>query len=169
MKRSMIGALSVGAILVALTSGNAEEPKKTAGEYIFRQIGTVQKDKEHTTLVMNKDVESALLGLDGYSHVLVFWCFDKNDTPEKRAVRQVHPRGNKKNPLTGIFACRCPARPNPLALTLCKIISVKGNVVEIEKIDAFDGTPILDLKPYIPGYDSSEAATVPNWIGKKKK
>jgi tRNA-Thr(GGU) m(6)t(6)A37 methyltransferase TsaA len=164
----MIGALSVGAMLMALTAAYAEEPKQTAGEYVFRQIGMVQKDAAHTTLVMNKDVESALLGLDRYSHVLVFWCFDQNDTPEKRAVRQVHPRGNKENPLTGVFACRCPFRPNPLALTLCKIISVKGHVVEIETIDAFDGTPILDLKPYVPGYDSVEGATAPNWRTKEK-
>jgi tRNA-Thr(GGU) m(6)t(6)A37 methyltransferase TsaA len=118
-------------------------------------------------LVMNKDVEPALLGLDGFSHVQVFWWFDKNDTPKKRSVLQVHPRGNKKNPLTGIFACRCPMRPNLLALTLCKIISVKENLVEVENIDAFDGTPILDLKGYLPGYDSVEGASAPTWRFKK--
>ena len=83
---------------------------------------------------------------------------------------QVHPRGNKDNPLTGVFACRSPARPNLIGLTLCKVLSVKDNVVEVEKIDAFSDTPILDLKPYLPGYDSADAS-VPDWIksgGKKK-
>jgi tRNA (adenine37-N6)-methyltransferase len=96
--------------------------------------------------------------------VLVFWWFDKNDTPQKRSRLQVHPRGNKNNPLTGVFACRSPARPNLIGLSLCWILSVKNNVVEIEKIDAFEGTPILDLKPYLPGYDSTPNASVPDWI-----
>ena len=141
--------------------------KMNKKEFALKQIGTVKKADGRTMLVMNKDVEPALLGLDGFSHVLVFWWFDKNDTPEKRKVLQVHPRGNQKNPLTGVFACRCPMRPNLLALTNCKIISVKGNVVEVENIDAFDGTSILDLKGYLPGYDSVENAKAPTWRFKK--
>ncbi|MGQ9918266.1 MAG: TrmO family methyltransferase domain-containing protein [Bryobacteraceae bacterium] len=68
---------------------------------------------------------------------------------------QVHPRGNRTNPLPGVFATRSPRRPNLIALTLCKIVSVKANVVEVEMIDAFAGTPVLDMKPFIPGYDSA--------------
>ncbi len=130
-------------------------------EFTLKQIGSVQIKGESTTLVMDKDVEPALLGLDAYSHVQVFWWFDKNDTPQKRSILQVHPRGNPENPLTGVFACRAPMRPNLIALTLCKIILVKGNVVEIETIDAFDGTPVLDLKGYIPALDSAEKVTFP--------
>ena len=143
----------------------AKEPEKMGKkEFTLKQIGAVQKKDKTTTLVIDKSVQPALLGLDGYSHVLVFWWFDKNDTPAKRSVLQVHPRGNKKNPLTGIFACRCPMRPNLIALTLCKVIAVKDNLVVIDKIDAFDGTPVLDLKGYIPGYDSDGKATVPEWV-----
>jgi len=98
--------------------------------------------------------------------VQVFWWFDRNDTPQKRAILQVHPRGNPQNPLTGVFACRAPVRPNLIALSLCKIVSVKGNV-EVEKIDAFEGTPILDLKPYAPAQDSTTEVKVPRWAGPK--
>ena len=115
--------------------------------------------------VLEKKYEPGLLGLDGFSHVYVFWWFDRNDTPEGRAVLQVHPRGDRKNPLTGVFATRSPRRPNLIAMTLCKIVAVKENVVEVEKIDAFDGTPVLDMKPFLPGYDTAEDAKVPDWVG----
>jgi tRNA-Thr(GGU) m(6)t(6)A37 methyltransferase TsaA len=94
----------------------------------------------------------------------VIWWFDRNDNPEKRAVLRVHPRGDPKNPLTGVFATRSPARPNLIALTLCRIRSIRGNTVFVESIDAFDNTPVLDLKPYIPGSDGVERALVPSWI-----
>ena len=108
-----------------------------------------------------------MLGLEQWSHVQVIWWFDKNDTPEKRAILQVHPRGDQKNPLTGVFACRSPFRPNLIALSLCKIVSVKENVVEVEKIDAFEGTPVLDIKPYAPGQDSATGVKVPDWAKPK--
>jgi tRNA-Thr(GGU) m(6)t(6)A37 methyltransferase TsaA len=82
--------------------------------------------------------------------VNVLYWFDKNDTPAQRRMLRVHPRGDQKNPLTGVFACRAPVRPNLIALRVCKIVSVTGNVVTVEGLDAFDATPILDLKPFIP-------------------
>ncbi|MFO7838951.1 MAG: tRNA (N6-threonylcarbamoyladenosine(37)-N6)-methyltransferase TrmO [Desulfosalsimonadaceae bacterium] len=148
-------------------AGDMEHCKRE--QFTVHSIGSVHKENGRTTLVLNKEAEPALLGVDGFSHVLVFWWFDKNDTPEKRSRLQVHPRGNPDNPLTGVFATRSPARPNLIALSLCRIRSVRGNVVEVEKIDAFAGTPILDLKPYIPGYDSTDDASVPDWVKKIRK
>ncbi len=132
-------------------------------QFILRSIGSVHKAKGRTTLVLNKDLQPALKGLDGFSHVLVLWWFDRSNAPNKRSLLQVHPRGNRNNPLTGVFACRAPVRPNRIGLTLCRIVSVKNNVVEIERIDAFTDTPILDLKPYIPSADFTEGS-VPNWL-----
>ena len=133
-------------------------------EFTIRQIGSVQRaNNGRMTLVLKKEVQPALKGLAGFSHVWVLWWLNKSATPEKRSTLQVHPRGNKKNPLTGVFACRAPVRPNLIALSLCRVLSVKNNVVEIDKIDAFIDTPVLDLKPYIPGSDSAEAS-VPDWI-----
>ncbi|MBN1343939.1 MAG: SAM-dependent methyltransferase [Phycisphaerae bacterium] len=76
----------------------------------------------------------------------------------------LHPRGNPKNPLTGVFATRSPVRPNLIALTSCRVLSVKGNLVEIDKIDAFTGSPIIDLKPYIPRIDWRADAKGPAWV-----
>ena len=165
----VIMCVAVGGTIL-LSPADAQESKKmTEKEFILRPIGLVHKENGRTTLLLNKDVEPALLGLEGYSHVWVLWWFDQNDTEEQRSILQVHPRGNKNNPLTGVFACRAPVRPNLIALTLCRILTIKDNLVEIDKIDAFSNTPILDLKPYIPIYDSAQAS-IPDWLknhGKK--
>ena len=156
-------------MLILLCSANAQEPEQmTKEQFILRPIGSVHKENGHTTIVLNKEFEPALRGLEGFSHVWVLWWFDRNDTSKKRSVLQVHPRGNRKNPLTGVFACRSPARPNLIALTLCRVLSVKDNIVEIDKIDAFADTPVLDIKPYIPDYDSAKAS-IPDWLKNRKK
>jgi len=132
-------------------------------------IGVVKKHDKKTEIVVDQKQAPGLLGLDGFSHVIVFYWFDKNDTPQKRSVLQVHPRGNKQNPLTGVFATRSPARPNLVAMSVCKILSVKGNVIEVDTIDAFADSPVLDLKPYIPKLDLRTDATVPAWVMKMRK
>ncbi len=129
-------------------------------------IGYVDKSDGRTRIVIDKKYQPGLLGLDQWSHVQVLWWFDKNDTPQKRAILQVHPRSDKNNPLTGVFACRAPVRPNLIGLTLCKILRVEDNVVEIDDIDAFDGTPVLDLKPYAKGEDTAAEVRVPDWAKK---
>jgi tRNA-Thr(GGU) m(6)t(6)A37 methyltransferase TsaA len=95
--------------------------------------------------------------------VYVFYWFDRNDNPEKRSVLQVHPRNDKQNPLTGVFATRSPARPNLIALSLCRIIKVEDNTIEIDRIDALPDTPVLDLKPFIPQAEA-ENAVIPDWL-----
>lgn len=128
-------------------------------------VGRVKREAKSVHLHIFERYADALKGLDGFSHVFVLYWFDRNDTPEKRSILQVHPRGNKRNPLTGVFACRAPVRPNLIALSLCRIISVKGDKVHIDKIDALNNSPILDLKPYIPQIDCiSEGVRVPDWL-----
>jgi tRNA (Thr-GGU) A37 N-methylase len=77
----------------------------------------------------------------------VLWWFHQNDKPRIRSTLKGHPRGDPANPLTGVFASRAPMRPNLIALSRCKILSVKKNVIEIDSIDAVPVTPVLDLKP----------------------
>lgn len=163
-QRFVVGVLAALAVTGHLRL-RAEEPNEKS--FTLHPIGHVQKMGERVVIVLDKKYQEGLLGLEQWSHVQVIWWFDKNDTPQKRAVLQVHPRGDKNNPLTGVFACRAPVRPNLIALSLCKIVSVKDNVVEVDKIDAFEGTPILDLKPYAPGLDSASNLKVPKWAGPK--
>ncbi len=134
--------------ICSVETGRAAEGEgaKPATEFTVYPIGWVRKAEGRTTIVVNKEYQEGLLGLDKFSEVWVLYWFDRNDTPERRSILQVHPRGNKDNPIRGVFATHSPVRPNLIAMTRCKIISVKDNVIEIESIDAFADTPVLDLK-----------------------
>ena len=109
-------------------------------------IGRVEKQDDRTYIVIDKKYQSGLKGLETHDYVDVVYWFDKNDTPEKRAILQVHPRGDNSNPLTGVFATHSPVRPNLIAISRCDVISIKDNVIEIKGIDAFDDSPVLDIK-----------------------
>jgi len=115
------------------------EGEQAVKKFTVYPIGWVRKTEERTTIVVDKKYQEGLLGMDKCSHVWVLWWFDRNDNPEKRAILKV--RSNR-----GVFATHAPFRPNLIAMTRCKIISVKDNVIEIEGIDAFADTPVLDLK-----------------------
>lgn len=156
-------------LITVLSVGRLAAAQDTPTEFKIRPIGHVKKNDDQTLIVLDQKYQPGLLGLEGYSHIYTFWWFSRNDTAEKRAVLQVHPMGNRDNPLTGVFATRSPVRPNLIALTLCKVIAVKDNIVEIEKTDAFDGTPILDIKPFIPGYDTADDAKMPGWLEKARR
>lgn len=109
-------------------------------------IGKVVKEDGRTFIVLDKKYEPGLLGMGRLSSVTVIYWFDRNDTPNKRSILQVHPKGNEKNPLTGVFATHSPVRPNLIGVSRCTIISVKDNIIEVEEIDAFSGSPVIDLK-----------------------
>jgi len=149
---------------------NLSKAKTVGGEmgktfFKLYPVGRVEKKGKSVRLQIFDRYVGALKGLDGFSHVFVLYWFDKNDTPRKRSILQVHPRGNRENPLTGVFACRAPVRPNLIALSLCRILSVKGAVVHIDKIDAFHDSPVLDLKPYAPGIDRpTKGVRLPDWV-----
>jgi len=143
-----MGALGgLAALGPGATPAGAGETDFSDVTYTVRPIGRVQNQKgKPVQLQIYDKYHAGLHRLEYCSHVVVVWWFHKNDTPEKRGILKVHPRGNKKNPLTGVFATHSPVRPNLIALTTCKVLSVKDGVVTIDKIDAFDDTPILDLK-----------------------
>jgi tRNA-Thr(GGU) m(6)t(6)A37 methyltransferase TsaA len=87
------------------------------------------------------------LGVAELEGIWVLYWLDRNDSPERRSILQVHPRANPDNPLRGVFATRAPVRPNLIALSRCRVLSVRDNVIEIDDIDAFADTPVLDIKP----------------------
>jgi len=123
-----------------------DEQQQAVKKFTVYPIGWVRKAEGRTSIVVDKKYQAGMLGLEKCSHVWVLYWFDRNDTPEKRSILQVHPGGNRSNPKRGVFATHSPVRPNLIAMTRCKIISVKENVIEIEGIDAFPDTPVLDLK-----------------------
>jgi tRNA-Thr(GGU) m(6)t(6)A37 methyltransferase TsaA len=130
-------------------------------------VALIRRTGETTELQVFKNFEGALHGLDGFSHIILVCWFHESDTPEKRATLQVHPRNDKSNPLTGVFATRSPRRPNPVALYASRVRSIRGNVIGIDPIDVRDGTPVVDIKPYIPDIDSIPEAAVPKWVKRR--
>lgn len=101
-------------------------------------------------------------GLEEYSHVIVIGWLDQ--IPEELRDRSTaHPAGDERLPLQGALALRGGARPNPLSVTVCRLFGIEGLTLTVEGLDLVDGTPILDLKPYVAFYDARPEATLPRW------
>jgi tRNA-Thr(GGU) m(6)t(6)A37 methyltransferase TsaA len=115
-------------------------------------------------IVVRPELEGALLGLDGWSHIQVlFWPHQVPETVRGSQL-QLHPRDDPENPLQGVLATRSQIRFNPILCTAVPLLSVKGNVLRVRGLDAIDGTPVLDIKPYVPRFDSVPEATMPEWV-----
>jgi tRNA-Thr(GGU) m(6)t(6)A37 methyltransferase TsaA len=117
------------------------------------------------------EFEPALAGIDGYSHLFVLAYFDRL-RPDQIGPLQVKPRrlvnrGFKLEdlPSLGVFALDSPTRPNPIGLTLVRLLERNGRFLKVSGLDLFDGTPILDVKGYRPTYRVDEFA-VPDWYKK---
>jgi tRNA (Thr-GGU) A37 N-methylase len=104
----------------------------------------------------------ALIGLDAFSHVEVIFLFHRAD-PAKVETGARHPRGNPDWPRVGIFAQRGKDRPNLLGSTICRVLRVDGTTVHLLGLDAIDGTPVLDLKPWMAGFAPRGMHREPQW------
>lgn len=106
---------------------------------------------------IHKRYERALAGIEDYSHIhVVFWM---HGITEYRP--QEHPHFNPDYEKVGMLAMRCPWRPNPIGVSLCRLEKRKGNTLYLKDLDALDGSPVIDVKPYWPRFDD------PNWNEKK--
>jgi tRNA-Thr(GGU) m(6)t(6)A37 methyltransferase TsaA len=108
-------------------------------------------------IVLRPEMAAGLLGLEPGQYILVLFHLHRSQTYELR----LHPGHNPANPIRGVFATRSQYRPNPIAATLARIVSVADNVVHVTGLDAQDGSPVLDIKPYSPGYDTPTETTGP--------
>jgi tRNA-Thr(GGU) m(6)t(6)A37 methyltransferase TsaA len=112
-------------------------------------------------IVLREELVDGLSGITGYSHLFVLFYLNQITDDQRRTLR-VHPRGRVDTPLTGVFAVRTMLRPNPIGLTVVELVGVDGNVLKVKGLDAFDGTPVLDIKPY-DQLDIIEDPKVPGW------
>lgn len=115
-----------------------------------------------TEIAIDKRYAKGLDGIEDYSHVIVVYWMDK----EKECHLKHHPQGREDIPFVGIFACRCPQRPNRIAISTVELIGRKGNIIIVMGLDIVSGTPILDIKPYTPQYDKVVKAKIPKWVSK---
>ncbi len=111
---------------------------------------------------LNESLANGLQGLDQFSHVIViFWMHQSTFNPNDLVRR---PRGRDDMPSLGIFAQRAKHRPNPIGITPVELIKVEKNIITVKGLDAIDGTPVLDLKPYFPIFDRVDNIRVPEWV-----
>jgi len=104
----------------------------------------------------------ALDGLEEFSHIWVLWWIDRFEEPPE--ARRVHPQGRAEMPLVGLFATRSPHRPFPAGLTAVRLVERRGSRLVVEGLDAFEGTPVLDIKPYLRRGDLIPEAETPAWL-----
>jgi tRNA-Thr(GGU) m(6)t(6)A37 methyltransferase TsaA len=130
----------------------------------FPEPPTPRSDWEKATaeIVIDESLTEALDGIEDFSHIIVlFWM---HRLKEKEPALKQRPRGQPDRPLRGLFALRTPNRPNPIGKMTARLLERRGNILLVEGLDALDGSPVLDIKPYLPGYDSAAEAGVPGWI-----
>jgi tRNA-Thr(GGU) m(6)t(6)A37 methyltransferase TsaA len=104
------------------------------------------------------EYELGLRDLDGFERIwVVFWFHEAADRPK---LKVLPPRSDDKR---GVFATRSPHRPNPIGMSAVRLVGVEGTVVHVRDLDILDGTPVLDLKPYLPGFGPRGAVRQPAW------
>jgi len=114
-------------------------------------------------ILINKEYEECLDGIKDFSHIVVFFWTHKN-SDEARQIKKVHPAGMEKMPIKGIFATRSPVRPNPICTTTVKLIKRIRNILIVEGLDAINNSPVIDIKPHLPSYDSPEDVKIADWM-----
>ncbi len=133
---------------------------------VMQPIPTHERGKVVSEIVIDPSLTEALDNLDEFSHIIVLWWAHK--LPPGQPLTKVHlQRRQELSPLLGVFATRSRYRPNPIAKTTVKLLQRQGNVLRVEGLDAINGTPVIDIKPYMPRLDSVADARVPQWITKR--
>ena len=124
-------------------------------ELVLQQIGRVHAG----AIRIHKRWAKGLEGIEGFSHILVlFWL-----RQARKPVLRIHPKGFKDLPKLGFLATRTPHRPNPIGVTVVRLLKRRGSRLWVEGLDAWEGTPILDIKPYTRK-ESVKRFRIPAWV-----
>ena len=115
-----------------------------------------------STIVLEEPYQTGLKGLEAFSHAIILFRLDQARYDREKHLQR-RPQNREDMPLVGIFAQRGKDRPNRIGMTAVEILSVSDDSLVVRGLDAVDGTPVLDIKPYYPAYDKRDA-TVPEWV-----
>lgn len=136
---------------IAVVRNNVIEPMMDGWEQV------------RSDLIFRDELMEALDGIEAYSHIIVvFFCHKVPD--EERTDGHIHPRGDSDLPEQGVLATRSQRRPSALGVAVVPLLRRRRNILRVTGLDAIDGTPVIDVKPYLPYYDSVAEATVPEWV-----
>lgn len=133
--------------------------------FSVNKVGTIHSGEDGFYIKLLPEFIPALEGLDGFGCVQVIWWFDGCDNERCRALLSLDKPYKKGPDKLGVFATRSPMRPNPIAVSSSGVtyIDKENGVIGLTWIDANDGTPVLDIKPYTPSVDRVENPAVPSW------
>ena len=136
--------------------------------FALNPIGIIEVDENKGLfrLQIKEPYRPALMGLGSCTHAIIFWWADKHDNLDDRSDSLVMDLPYAPGLKSGVFANRSQARPNPIAITTSYLLNVdeENGVIDLAYIDAFDGTPIVDIKPYLPMSDRVLSAEYPEWL-----
>ncbi len=105
-----------------------------------------------------------LYRLSAFSHIIVLFWFHRRNNEEHRSVLRVTPKMHKGAPEIGVFTSRSPSRPNPIGLCVTELVSAEGCVLTVKGLDAEEGSPIVDIKPYLPRAEAVPDASIPEYM-----
>ena len=114
------------------------------------------------TVEVSPDYEAALKDLDGFSHIILLYHFHKVEGHQLKVVPFLDVKER------GLFATRAPRRPNPIGLSVVRLERIQGNQLSILDVDVLDGTPLLDIKPYVPEFDERKDVRI-GWLAEARK
>ena len=138
------------------------------GKLIF--IGTVESaDETEARVRIYPEYCEGLKEINKFSHLIILYWIHLRDKKKDRSTLQVIPKRHAANVKVGVFACRSPSRPNPIGLSIAKLVKINECNLTVNGLDAIEGSPIIDIKPYIPRADSIPDARVPKWTLKGPK
>jgi len=134
-------------------------------QFTVKPIGKVRADDSGMHIELEKEFIPALTNINGFGYINVLWWFSRSDNSASRAKLKEQSPYKDSPDMLGTFATRSPERPNPIALTCVCITSLdcENGIIGVAFIDAEDGTPVLDIKPYTPSFDRVENPIVPQW------
>jgi len=132
-------------------------------EWRPRKAGIGDSREVISELVIDSSLAGILDGIEDFSHLLVlYWAH--RVPPEGRSLLKAHPMGRKDLPLVGIFSTCSPARPNTICATVVRLMKRQENTLTVEGLDALDGSPIIDIKPYNPYYYATGDVKIAEWM-----
>lgn len=124
-------------------------------------VGKEVRDKNRLSkIIVFENYVAALRGIKEFSHIIVLFWLDRIASKESRL--QVHPRGRRDLPLVGVFATRSMFRPNPIGVTIVELVRVEHKMLVVRGLDAYNLTPVLDIKPY-DLWDLNQKLKLPKW------
>ncbi len=130
----------------------------------LRSIGVVERAEEQEARIrIFQEYCAGLKGIEEYSHLIILYWFHLRDSEKERQTLLIFPRKHEVNVEKGVFACRSPSRPNPIALCVVQLLKTENCVLTVKGLDALEGSPIVDIKPYLPRADSIPNAEAPPW------